>query len=224
MNQNIEMRKMKRNIEILKQKKQSIVDSKFGRNEDAKVGDDTERFMLNMEMLTWIINTDSLFLNTSEEYKRNKIIFKVKETLRKNGNVFNITELANSLKVRNRTILEEIYAEYRRDKDNFKNRRDDSECHAILLGLYYAFNCFKHSMQIESMEKINEIAFLETEDTKYSIANNVWLETSESMDSTRFEYKIYKDYLVGKNVFKTFSEAIDFLNKQYDFIKQADKR
>ena len=51
--------RMKKIVEILDMKLQEINDAKMaiGRK---KVWSDTERYKLNMETLTWIINTDSL--------------------------------------------------------------------------------------------------------------------------------------------------------------------
>lgn len=65
--------RIKRNIEILKRKKQEIKDGKLGKLYDNnKVYDHIDRYKLNMEMVMWIVNTDSLLYRHSKQYRRNK--------------------------------------------------------------------------------------------------------------------------------------------------------
>ena len=122
--------KMKQNLEILQIKKEELNVAKkaIGRN---KVWSDTERYKLNIEMLTWIVNTDSLLLKISKKHRDEK----------------------NNLKYSNNT----------------KGNKDQG----ILLGLYYAFNCFKHNFSILSIETIKENdLFIDNGETKYVIASN----------------------------------------------------
>ncbi|MGE7113711.1 hypothetical protein [Lysinibacillus sp. NPDC047702] len=69
--------RMKKSVEILDMKLQEINDAKMaiGRK---KVWSDTERYKLNMETLTWIINTDSLLFKNDKDYEECKINFQKK--------------------------------------------------------------------------------------------------------------------------------------------------
>lgn len=167
---NVEIR-MKRNIEILRIKQQEIQNAKMAKNRDT-VWSDTERYKLNMEMLTWIVNTDSLLFKFSKDHWG--------------------------------------------DKDKFKksNGADGNKIQGILLGLYYAFNCFKHNLKILSMEKTNYISLFEIEDTKYIIASTEWSESSELLNLKDEYYPFYADYLEGESVHEVFEKAVSFLVEQ----------
>ncbi|MGY4797920.1 hypothetical protein ACVNNN_23610 [Lysinibacillus fusiformis] len=69
--------RMKKSVEILDMKLQKIIDAKMaiGRK---KFWSDTKRYKLNMESLTWIINTDSLLFKNDTDYEECKINFQKK--------------------------------------------------------------------------------------------------------------------------------------------------
>lgn len=167
---------MKRSIEILNRKQKEIYNAKMAINKNT-VWDDTEKYQLNMEMLTWIVNTDSLFRKLSNRYRKEKFSFEKTED-KTRGNSF----------------------------------------HGVLLGLYYAFNCFKHNMNLLSVEEINYIDFINTEDANYKIANNVWIESKYLLDEGK--YRFYVSYVEGTNVYESFTRTVSFLNQQYNMIQQ----
>ncbi|MCM3358672.1 hypothetical protein [Psychrobacillus sp. MER TA 171] len=165
--------KIKQNLEILHMKKEELYNAKKAIGRDT-VWSDIERYKLNMEMLTWIVNTDSLLMRLSKKHSKEK----------------------NNLK----------------DSEDIKNHKEQG----TLLGLYYAFNCFKHNFSILSTETIRESSlFTDHEGTEYVIANNEFSETTKKFSQKYKEYDFYKEYLVGQNVELTFNDAISFLNKQY---------
>ncbi|MFJ7733136.1 hypothetical protein ACIQXF_14705 [Lysinibacillus sp. NPDC097231] len=68
---------MKKSVEILDMKLQEINDAKMAIGRKKRLGD-TERNKLNMETLTWIINTDSLLFKNDKNYEEYKINFQKK--------------------------------------------------------------------------------------------------------------------------------------------------
>lgn len=171
---NIDIR-MQRNIEILTMKKQEIHNAKMavGRK---KSWSDAERYKLNMEMLTWIVNTDTLLFKFTNNHWN--------------------------------------------DKEKFKKSKgsEGNEEQGILLGLYYAFNCFKHNKNILSMETVNtEESFL-----SFKIAKNEWVKSSELLKH-KDTYEFYVEYLQGKSVGEIFEKAITYLVQQYNLAKQKEK-
>lgn len=160
--------RMKKSVEILDMKLQEINDTKnaIGRK---KVWSDTERYKLNMETLTWIINTDSLLLKNDKDYEKCKINF----------------------------------------RKNFDKIPSVDEEQGVLLGLYFAFNVFKHNMDILSIETMKYIPMdaFKTNDNDYTIARNEWLDVVSNED----KYKYYEKYLKEKNVEIIFKSAINYL-------------
>ncbi|WP_373892939.1 hypothetical protein [Virgibacillus sp. CBA3643] len=163
--------RLERSIEILKMKQQEIRDAKMAHNRGT-VWSDTERYKLNMEMLTWIVNTDTLFLKTSNQYSQDK------------------QQAQNS------------------------DRNPENKEQEILLGLYHAFNCFKHNARILSMETINTDETIKFGDTEYTIANNKW--SSDPIGEKQNTYKFYKNHLKGKNVEPIFNRAVGYLVSYYN--------
>lgn len=156
--------------DILKKVQQDLKDS-TSLDRD-KVLLDPERYKLNMEVLTWIVNTDSLFLMHSKEYKN--------------------------------------------------SRSRDIKTDGILWGLYYAFNCFKHNMNIASIEKMEEKEHNLLKFMNMKIASIDWISSDDDRLDTKknkHAYDAYAEYLSGKSVREIFDFALRFLLLQYEKIK-----
>lgn len=163
--------RLERSIEILKIKQQEISDAKTAHNRET-VWSDTERYKLNMEMLTWIVNTDTLFLKTSTQYREDK-----EEAKKSDGNPENKEQ-------------------------------------GILLGLYHAFNCFKHNAKILSMETVNTDKTIKFGNIEYPIASNEW--SSDPIGENEKVYKFYESNLKGKSVELIFNRAVGYLASYYN--------
>lgn len=180
-------RKLKRNFEIINTKFQEMHEFKLY-SDGRRFKDENNRYRLNMELLVWLINTDTLILKNVSSYAKEKKAIK---------------QMEDSIKVDELT-------EYQKAQ-------------ATLLGLYYAFNSFKHNKEILkfSQPELKENKFTETlsksGEDRYYIFTDTWV----AEDELTFEDNkiFYTEFLVGQSVYEVFQKARTFLSKQYTVSK-----
>lgn len=177
--------KVDRNFKIIHAKRKQLTDFKLDVN-GAGLFDQVTRYQLNMELLVWLVNTDSLF------YMHNPAYRKAKEAVKWQGIKKGIDTLATD-----------------KETENF----------GMMLGLYYAFNSFKHNLEVVDFERIIEVENTFTKSlskatgNNYTMASNEWVQSEDLKGENILRF--YSKYLVGKNVLDIFDAAFNFLQKQY---------